>query len=32
MGLTVFNNFGFYAYVVIVVITYKRGIELKAGE
>lgn len=32
MGLTVFNNFGFYAYLVIVVITQKRGVELKAGE
>lgn len=32
MGLTVFNNFGFYAYLVIVAISYKRGIELKAGE
>lgn len=32
MGLTVFNNFGFYAYLVIIVVTFMRGVELKAGE
>ena len=30
--MTVFNNFGFFAYLVIIVVTYMRGVELKAGE
>jgi len=32
LGLTVFNNFGFYAFLAIVLCTYWRGVELKAGE
>lgn len=32
MGLTVYNNFGFYAYLVIVLVTYWRGVVLNAGE
>ena len=32
MGLTIFNNFGFYAYLMVVLATYWRGAELKAGQ
>jgi len=32
MGLTVYNNFGFYAYLAIVLVTYWRGVVLNAGE
>ncbi len=32
LGLTVFSNFGFYAFLAIILCTYWRGAEMEAGE
>ena len=32
LAVTFYNNFGFYAYLAVILVTYFRGVEFKAGE